>query len=98
MRSDCVLAGEELSGLSARLGVPACMLMRANGLYSPAWLLPGREVLVPEGTCGGGFTCPREAIYRMAGAPEREALLPVDAGGRLLFLGLNGAKKTKEAE
>ena len=66
MRSDYVLAGEGLGALSARLGVPACALMRANGLFSPAWLLPGREVLVPEGLCGGGFPCPREAFHRVA--------------------------------
>ena len=86
MRSDYVLAGEDLNGLSARLGVPACMLMRANGLYSPAWLTPGREVLVPEGTCGGDFPCPREVFYRMASAPRRRALLTVDTGEGLAFL------------
>ena len=86
MRSDCVLAGESLNDLSARLGVPACMLMRANGLFSPAWLLPGREVLVPEGECGGEFPCPREAFYRMAGARPRDALLPVETGAGLAFL------------
>ena len=31
VRSDYVLAGENLNELAARLGVPACMLMRANG-------------------------------------------------------------------
>ena len=40
---------ETLNMLSARLGVPGCMLLRCNGLYSPAWLLPGREIpLVDE--------------------------------------------------
>ena len=90
MRSDRVLAGEELGELAARLGVPACMLMRANGLYSPAWLLPGREVLVPEGFCGGDFPCPREAFFRMARAraPQGEIVLPLAAGSGLLFVRL----------
>ena len=87
MRSDYVLAGEDLNGLSARLGVPACMLMRANGLYSPAWLLPGREVLVPEGRCGGDFPCPRAAFYRMAAA-RREKLVPVSLGAGPAFIKL----------
>lgn len=34
--------------LSARLHRPVCMLLRANRLYSEAWLLPGREIAVPE--------------------------------------------------
>ena len=99
MRWDCVLAGEELNGLAARLGVPACMLMRANGLFSPAWLLPGRRVLVPEGMCGGDFPCPREAFYRVAGhcAPPAWTLaLPLEAG--LLFLRLPRGDSTEEAE
>ncbi len=75
VRSDYVLAGESLNELSARLGVPACMLMRANGLFSPAWLLPGREVIVPEGACRGEFPCPLEAFNRVVGhcAPRRNA-------------------------
>lgn len=48
MRWDCVYEGENLSDLSARLQVPACMLMRANRIYSPAWLLPGRQIVVPD--------------------------------------------------
>jgi len=67
VRWDSVLAGESLNDVSARLRVPACMLMRANGLFSAAWLLPGREIAVPEGACGGDFPCPREAFYRVAG-------------------------------
>ena len=68
MRSDYVLAGEGLNELSARLRVPACMLMRANGLFSPAWLLPGREVIVPQGACAGPFPCPCEVFHRVVGA------------------------------
>ncbi|MBQ8954660.1 MAG: LysM peptidoglycan-binding domain-containing protein [Clostridia bacterium] len=89
MRSDCVLAGESLNELAARLRVPACMLMRANGLFSPAWLLPGREIIVPEGECGGSFPCPREAFYRMARPREAgDRLLPLSWGGGLVFLRL----------
>ena len=43
-----VREGESLAKISSRTGMPSCMLMRANGLFSPAWLLPGREILVPE--------------------------------------------------
>lgn len=99
VRLDCVLEGEGLNELAARLRVPACMLMRANGLYSPAWLLPGREVRVPEGLCGGEFPCPREAFYRMAGvgAPPRVRIMPVDSAAGLLFLDLPGGNAS-EAE
>lgn len=34
--------------LAARVGRPLCMLLRANRLYSEAWLLPGREIIVPQ--------------------------------------------------
>ena len=70
MRTDFVLEGEGLNELSARLRVPACMLMRVNGLYSPAWLLPGREIIVPEGRCRGPIPCPREIFARSVGADE----------------------------
>lgn len=49
MRKDRVLENETVQALSARLGVPGCMLMRANRIFSPSWLLPGREIDVPEG-------------------------------------------------
>ena len=65
MRTDVIREGETLDRLSARLGLPGCMLLRANGLYSPAWLLPGREIRVPEpGWCAGrqGFICPVRAL------------------------------------
>lgn len=48
MHTDFVREGEDLGALSKRLGIPGCMLMRANRIYSPAWLLPGREINVPE--------------------------------------------------
>ncbi len=48
MRWDYVYEEETLSALSARLQVPACVLMRANRIYSEAWLLPGRQIMVPD--------------------------------------------------
>ena len=38
---------ETAEQLSARLNRPVCMLLRANQLFSAAWLLPGREIIVP---------------------------------------------------
>jgi len=75
MRGDVVREGETLSSLSARLGVPGCMLLRANRLHSPAWLLPGREIAVPEGDfCRwDGFRCPAESLRCAAGAQRRTA-------------------------
>ncbi len=60
--------GEGLDALSARLGVPGCMLLRANRLFSPAWLLPGRVIRVPEGDfCRtDDFICPAQALDRTA--------------------------------
>ena len=64
MRWDSVYEGETLNGLSARLNVPSCMLMRANRLYSSAWLLPGRRILVPDRDFCWWDTglCPRKAM------------------------------------
>lgn len=69
MREDRILEGETLDALSARLGVPGCMLLRANRLYSPAWLLPGRVIWVPDGQfcLTDSFPCPVEALDRPAG-------------------------------
>jgi len=63
-----VREGEGLDALSARLGVPGCMLLRANRLFSPAWLMPGRMIRVPEGGfCrGDDFPCPVEALDHTA--------------------------------
>ena len=44
--------------LSARVGVPVCALLRANRLFSPAWLLPGREIDVPDACASADFPCP----------------------------------------
>ena len=68
MRWDLVYEGETLTQLSARLGVPACMIMRANRIFSEAWLLPGREIFVPEPDfCDWDEgICPREAVNKPA--------------------------------
>lgn len=42
-----IRVGETPEALSARLRRPVCMLLRANRLYSTAWLLPGRALLIP---------------------------------------------------
>ncbi|NLG26228.1 MAG: LysM peptidoglycan-binding domain-containing protein, partial [Clostridiales bacterium] len=62
--TDRVNPGEDLARLSARLRVPGCMLLRANRLYGPAWLTPGREISVPGGDfCRlDRFACPVEAL------------------------------------
>lgn len=75
MRTDFILEGEGLFEAALRLHVPACMLMRANALLSPAWLLPGREIIVPEGRCGDyPFPCPRTIFARAAGTPENKPI------------------------
>ena len=74
MRWDLVYEGETLGELSARLGVPGCMIMRANRIFSESWLLPGREILVPDsGFCDrDSGVCPRAAIAMKARSrPER---------------------------
>lgn len=60
--------GETLGQLSARLGVPGCMILRANRLFSAAWLLPGREIVVPgDDFClADDFPCPVGALHRPA--------------------------------
>ena len=64
MRWDYVFEGENLNQLSARLGVPGCMLLRANRLFSTAWLLPGRQIAVPDGDfCRRDWgICPMRAL------------------------------------
>jgi hypothetical protein len=68
LKEDVVREGEGLDALSARLHVPGCMLMRANRLFSPAWLLPGRVINVPNGDfCRtDDFVCPAEALNQPA--------------------------------
>jgi hypothetical protein len=74
VRWDYVYEGENLNALSVRLGVPACMLMRANGIYSEAWLLPGRRIAVPDRDfCWWDRgSCPAKAIRRKAAERNSE--------------------------
>ena len=53
--------------LSARAGVPVCAILRANRLFSPAWLLPGREIDMPDDCASSDFPCPALAA-RVSGA------------------------------
>lgn len=83
---DQVRAGETLNRLSARLGRPACMIMRANRLKSPAWLLPGREIIVPpEDYCiWDAGECPRAFFgcpARAGGARLRHRVRPGERAG-----------------
>lgn len=67
-------ARETPQQLSARLGRPVCMLLRANGLYSQQWLLPGRRIFVPERDF-----CARDAgpcPLRMMKIPAEEWIRP----------------------
>ena len=64
MRKTVIRDGENAEALVKRLGVPLCMLLRANRLYSAAWLLPGRQIIVPESDfCERDiFPCPARAV------------------------------------
>ena len=78
MNTHVIQEGEGLNALSARWGLPACMLLRANGLYAPAWLLPGREIVVPERDyCRGRATqvCPVRTL-RLPAWPGSLTRLP----------------------
>ncbi|MDL2206620.1 hypothetical protein LJC33_06910 [Eubacteriales bacterium OttesenSCG-928-N13] len=68
MWQDRVRDDETFDMLTARLGVPGCMLMRANRVFSPAWLLPGREIDVPDATfcLSDDFPCPVAALHAPA--------------------------------
>lgn len=70
VRRECVYAGDTLNMLSARFGRPACMIMRANRLASPAWLTPGRSIIVPAPDfCLRDYgACPRDMCMRPARA------------------------------
>ncbi len=88
MRWDVVREGESLSMLSIRLGRPGCMLMRANRIYSPAWLLPGREIAVPEPDfcLWDSFRCPAQAVQCPAVERRREAERVIGLGDSALSL------------
>ncbi len=88
VRWDVVREGESLSMLSARLARPGCMLMRANRIYSPAWLLPGREIVVPdEDFClWDSFRCPVQAVKCPATERRRRAEKVVGLGDSVTSL------------
>lgn len=63
--------GDTLNALSARYRVPACAILRANRVFSPAWLSPGREILIPDARfCQrDGFPCPVQAARQRRASP-----------------------------
>jgi len=69
--------GETPAMLSARTGVPVCMLLRANRLVSPAWLLPGREISIPRGEfCEkDAFPCPKKLLDAEAAEEKTEVCI-----------------------
>lgn len=76
-----VREGETLGMLSARLGRPGCMILRANGLFSEAWLLPGRQICVPDAAyCAHADSpCPVQALLEPAMAMRFGRALTLDA-------------------
>lgn len=65
-----ILDGETPEALSARLHAPVCMILRANWLVSALWLLPGREIVVPQADLckNSAFPCP----VRLMDLPAKE--------------------------
>ena len=76
--------GETLDMLSARLHVPGCMILRANGLFSPAWLLPGRQIVVPDSDyCARAENaCPVRALNQPAMSRQEGYALRLVRGER----------------
>lgn len=63
--------GDTLNALSARYRVPACAILRANRVFSPAWLSPGRETSPRRALCQrDGFPCPVQAARQRARQPR----------------------------
>ncbi len=88
MAYSVIREGETLAGLALRLAVPPCMLLRANGLFAPGWLLPGREILVPNADfCARqpAFVCPTAAL-RLPSWPADAKTLPLSDFPRRLNL------------
>ena len=81
MKTTVVREGETLGMLSARLGVPGCMILRANALFCEAWLLPGREIDVPSADyCTQAQSpCPVQALHEPALEARRGAALTLRA-------------------
>ncbi len=81
MKTTIIREGETLGMLSARLGVPGCMILRANGLFSEAWLLPGRHIDVPDADyCAlAQAPCPVQALLEPAMSARRGVALTLNA-------------------
>ncbi len=62
---------EGAQDLALRLGCPLCMLLRANGVLSGAWIEMSKDVVLPDGnTCiDNDFPCPVD--FAKAEIPER---------------------------
>lgn len=73
-RTDRVRDGETPQALGIRLGVPLCMILRANRLLCAAWLTPGREIDVPQGDfcMGDAFPCPADLVRTQAREEKTE--------------------------
>jgi len=74
MRWDIVRENEGPQELTARLGLPLCMLLRANRLVCAAWLTPGREIVVPQPDyCeNDAFPCPAKLFFVPAEEKQTE--------------------------
>ncbi|MCB1487609.1 MAG: peptidoglycan DD-metalloendopeptidase family protein [Bauldia sp.] len=59
-----VAAGESLDTLAIRYGVPSSEIARANGISSPAQIVPGRAIVIPQ---------PAQAQVAYAAAPQAAA-------------------------
>ena len=72
--------GETPEMLSARCGVPICMLLRANRLVCATWLLPGREIIIPKADfCeNDAFPCPA-GLFDTAARDEQMEICVADA-------------------
>ena len=81
MKTTIIREGETLGMLSARLGVPGCMILRANGLFSEAWLLPGRQIDVPDADyCAQAQApCPVRALLEPAMSVRRGTAVTLNA-------------------
>ena len=76
MRMDIVGDSESLGALSARLGVPGCMILRANRVFCEAWLLPGQRIAVPDPQfcLADAGQCPVAALMRPANGATDEQI------------------------
>lgn len=69
MKRTIISVGETLEELSVLSGAPSCAVLRANRVFSPAWLLPGREIILPDADfcrTDGDFPCPTRALFTQA--------------------------------